>query len=361
MIVNDQELMERYIYQVIRRLPKEQQDDVSMELHELISDMMEETDSIEEALAKLGNPADFAKKYLDDTHHLIGPKYYDTYLRFLKIILICTIVPILIISIVEGVFEGISTTGTDYIGLIINTVLLAILGSLGNCISACIGIFGGVTLIFAIMERQNIKLDIKKEKEWSVNDLGDNFTGKKRWTPKDLAPIPHVKAIIGKSDSVLGIAFGVLLCVLLIFAPQVFSMLLDKKGTIMAVPVFNLNQWNIILPVFVASILIGLIDDVIRLICEYYCKMVMISNITCGILQIVLATILLKVLPFWNPDFKTEFTAWLETFNLKEVHMLINLGDGMVSYIILSFICLIIVIEMIVTIYRTIRYGVETV
>lgn len=361
MITKDQELMERYIYQVIRRLPKEQQDEVSMELHELISDMMEESDSIEDVLTKLGNPADFAKKYLDGTHHLIGPKYYDTYLRFLKIILICTIVPILIISIVEGVYEGISATGTDHIGLIVNAVILAILGSLGNCISACIGIFGGVTLIFAIMERQNIKLDIKKEKEWSVNDLGDNFTGKKLWTPKNLAPIPHMKAIIGKSDSVLGIVFGVLLCVLLIFAPQFFSMILNSNGTIRTVPVFNLNQWNIILPLFVASIMIGLIDDVIRLIFGYYCRMVMVSNIICGVLQIALATILLKVLPFWNPDFWTKFTDWLKAFNSKEVDMLITFGDGMVSNIILAFICLIVIIEMIVTIYRTIRYGVETV
>ena len=76
----DRELMERYIYQVVRRLPREQRREVSLELQELISDMADVAGSMEEALEKLGNPAEFAKKYQDDTHHLIGPEYYDTYL-----------------------------------------------------------------------------------------------------------------------------------------------------------------------------------------------------------------------------------------------------------------------------------------
>ncbi len=361
MITKDQELMERYIYQVIRRLPKDQQNEASMEMHELISDMLEENDSIEVVLAKLGNPAEFAKKYLDDTHHLIGPKYYDTYLRFLKIILICTIVPILIISIIQGVYEGISATGSDYTGVIVNAVILAIIGALSGCITSFISVYGIVTLIFAIMERQNIKLDIKKEKEWSVSDLGDNFNGKILWTPKNLAPIPHVKSIIAKSDSIVGIVFGVLLCVLLILAPEFFSMILNNNGNIRTIPIFNLDQWNVILPLFVASILVGLLDDVIRLICGYYCRVVMISNIICGVIQIVLSVILLKVLPFWNPNFKTEFTGWLGTLNSAELDKIVTLSDGMVSNLMLAFIFIIIVIEMIVTIYRTVRYGVETV
>ena len=67
----DQELMERYIYQVVRRLPKAQQKEVGMELQELISDMMEQTGSMEQVLEELGDPAEFAKSYRDDGHCLI--------------------------------------------------------------------------------------------------------------------------------------------------------------------------------------------------------------------------------------------------------------------------------------------------
>ena len=39
MTPNEKDYMDRYIYQVIRRLPKAQREEVRMELEELISDM----------------------------------------------------------------------------------------------------------------------------------------------------------------------------------------------------------------------------------------------------------------------------------------------------------------------------------
>lgn len=37
----ERELMKRYIYQVVRRLPKDQRQEIGMELEELIEDMFE--------------------------------------------------------------------------------------------------------------------------------------------------------------------------------------------------------------------------------------------------------------------------------------------------------------------------------
>ena len=54
MTPNEKELTERYIYQVVRRLPKNQRDEVGMELYELIGDMYEEQPDIEKVLEKLG-------------------------------------------------------------------------------------------------------------------------------------------------------------------------------------------------------------------------------------------------------------------------------------------------------------------
>ena len=75
----EREWMERYIYQVVRRLPKAQRGEVEMELRELISDMFEEKGSMEDVLAALGNPAVFAGQYRDGSRCLIGPEYYDRY------------------------------------------------------------------------------------------------------------------------------------------------------------------------------------------------------------------------------------------------------------------------------------------
>ena len=61
MTPNEKDYMDRYIYQVIRRLPKAQREEVRMELEELISDMYADRGSMEEVLTELGDPAEFAK------------------------------------------------------------------------------------------------------------------------------------------------------------------------------------------------------------------------------------------------------------------------------------------------------------
>ena len=47
MTPNEKDYMNRYIYQVIRRLPKAQREEFRMELEELISDMYNDRDSRE--------------------------------------------------------------------------------------------------------------------------------------------------------------------------------------------------------------------------------------------------------------------------------------------------------------------------
>ena len=101
----EREWMERYIYQVVRRLPKAQRGEVEMELRELISDMFEEKGSMEDVLAALGNPAVFAGQYRDGSRCLIGPEYYDRYVWLLKIVLICVSVTVPIVSVISGVLE----------------------------------------------------------------------------------------------------------------------------------------------------------------------------------------------------------------------------------------------------------------
>ena len=78
MTPNEKDYMDRYIYQVIRRLPKAQREEVRMELEELISDMYTDKGSMEEVLTELGDPAEFAKQYQSDQRYLIGPEYFDT-------------------------------------------------------------------------------------------------------------------------------------------------------------------------------------------------------------------------------------------------------------------------------------------
>lgn len=55
MTTQEQEWMDRYIYEVTRRLPRKQRQDVALELRELIGDMLEDDSSMERVLTRLDN------------------------------------------------------------------------------------------------------------------------------------------------------------------------------------------------------------------------------------------------------------------------------------------------------------------
>lgn len=359
MTPNEKDFMERYIYQVIRCLPKVQRDEVYMELEELISDMYTDKGSMEEVLTQLGDPSEFAKQYQNDRQYLIGPEYFETYIWFVKVVLLCTAMPILLISFVDTFGQVSAITSQNAVPVIIQAIVDGLTTGITDVLISCFSAFGAVTLVFAIMERQKVKIEMKNAEKWSVEKLsGKKKTTESRWMPSFLEPIPDKKALISRGDSVGGVVFIVIFCILLIFAPHFFGAILTEGETVTTVPVFNLEQWDTILPFFVLSLVIGLADEILRLVVGCYCKLVMISNIVCGTIQIVLSAVMLKVLPIWNPDFVSELQSALgEKANLSAKFFTYWNAD-IASNGLLAFIIVVTLIEIGVTIYKTLRYGV---
>nr|WP_318705253.1 hypothetical protein [uncultured Acetatifactor sp.] len=359
MTPNEKDYMDRYIYQVIRRLPKAQRDEVRMELEELISDMYADKGSMEKVLTQLGDPAEFSKQYQNNRQYLIGPEYFETYLWFVKVVLICAAVPILVISLVNAISEMPMVTSQNAAPVVIRAIVDGLTAGITNALLSCISSFGAVTLTFAIMERKKNQFEMKKAETWSVEKLEeDKKTDASRWTPKFLEPVPDKKAIISRGDSMAGIVFIVIFSVLLVFAPHFFAAIFTEGETVTAVPVFHLEKWGMILPIFVLSLLIGLVDEILRLVVGCYCKLVMISNIVCGAIQIVLSAVVLKVLPIWNPDFVVELQLALGDQAESAAKFLTYWNADMVSNGLLSFIIAITLFEIGMTIYKTLRYGV---
>ncbi len=360
MTSNEKDYMDRYIYQVIRRLPKAQRDEVRMELEELISDMYTDKGSMEEVLTELGDPAEFAKQYQGDQRYLIGPEYFDTYLWFVKVVLICAALPILVISLINAIGEMHAITSQDSASVMIRAIVDGLITGITDAILSCMSAFGAVTLTFAIMERKKVQFELKMTEKWSLESLsGGSKTpaSRSRWTPKFLEPVPDKKAIISRGDSIVGIIFIVIFSVLLIFAPHFFAAFFTEDETLMTVPVFNLEQWGIVLPIFIFSLLIGLADEILRLVVGVYCRLVMISNVVCGVLQIVLSIVVLKVLPIWNPNFALEIEQALGDHADSGARFLTYWNADMISNGLLIFIVAITVFEIGVTIYKTLRYG----
>ena len=357
----EQELIDRYIYQVVRRLPRDQRGEVSLELQELIGDMLEAGGSAEDVLSKLGDPAKFAEKYQDRSHCLIGPEYYDNYVWLLRIVLTCVTATVFVVSVIQGIRDGIVRADGERAGAAIMAAGTGIANGFTGIFIAGLSAFGGVTLAFAVMERRKIRFEMKKEKNWTVSDLGDNFTGKQKvWTPGNLSPIPHKKAMISRGDSIVGIVFIMIFGVLLIFAPQFFGAVFPDGEVVRTIPVFNLDQWDIILPLFILSLAIGLADEVLHLVVGHYCRLVMISSIVTGGLQMILLFLLLKAFPLWNPGFATELELYLGGQDGTGLNEIITRWNGdFVSNCFLAFGLMITLLEVGSTVYRTLRYGIE--
>lgn len=360
----DRELMERYIYQVVRRLPKDQREETALELQELIGDMLEEDGSaMEDVLTKLGDPAKFAERYQDVSRCLIGPEYYDTYLWFVKVVLLCSMLPVFAVGFLYAVRKA--GPGSGYAGAYATNSVISeavfmlgsLLGAVFDALSAGIAAFGAVTLIFVILEWQKVKLDRKRERQWKVDDLGTasgkSFSG---WTPGVLSPVPHPKARISRGDCIVEIIFTVVLGVLLIFAPHFFAVIFPKGEGGFVIPLLNLEQWDMILPVFILSLAIGLMDNVVRLAVGVYGKIVVISSVLCNAVSLVLAVVLLKMMPFWNPDFALELQLYLGGDG-EIADWLTHWNGDTASSLLLAVIVFAVILDSGTVIYKTLRYG----
>lgn len=355
----DRELMERYIYAVVRRLPKEQRSEVGMELSELIEDMAKDA-PMEEVLYKLGDPAVFARKYRGENDYLIGPDYYDNYAWVLKIVLLC----VLASAAVSGVIEGIADS--DWTWNVVKSMgdnLTMMLSNMAvNAFKSTIMAVGAVTLIFAVMERLQMKADLKKDKEWSVRELEDNpVSGKKMWKPVNLGPVPDKRALISRGESVVSIVFAAVFCGLLLFAPYLLGAYVfdENHQLVKTIPLFNLEKWNLILPVFLASLLIGFIDDLIKLVKGCYCSLVLVSGAITGALQLGLLIVALKILPFWNLNFMEELKRHYNFQAESAWDIMSYYGTDAFSNIVLIIMACIIFLELGTTVYKTVRFGTE--
>ena len=334
----DRELMKRYIYQVTRRLAKDQREETARELEELITDMAEQK-GMEEALKELGDPAVFAQKYREEPGWVIGPEYAEDYRWLLKIVLAAVALSVVVSGVVQGALQR------DGAGILTEAVSSAVTGALSAV--------GAVTVLFMILERRKIRVDFRKEFRMAEG----NGAERRKWVPMLLPPVPDSRAEIKRSDEAVNLIFEALLAGLMIFAPWLFGAYAFENGTfIRTIPIFNLERWNIILPVLLISLAAGFADDVVRLVCGCYCRTVLIVCLISGAVQAVFAWILLKGLPFFNPSFVQELRQEFDWQGTKG-DLLTLYGTGRLETIVLLVIWACILIETGVTVYKTVRYA----
>jgi uncharacterized membrane protein YhdT len=316
------DLIERYIYAVVHRLPEHQREDIAKELRSLIDDMLQSSDPTEEeietVLKELGNPNELSEQYREKKRYLIGPNYFHHYLLVLKIVGL-------------AVFFGI--TLSFVINLIINQNPIEnnIADYIGTVIQALVSAFAWVTIIFAFVDYYDVEMNDSKEKSWNL---------------KNLPLIPEQKARISPVESLFGIMFISIFMAILFFAPEILAAYLkNDHGEVTQIPIFVQEQLVNMQVLLIAIFMIAITSEILKLIYRKWTfKLALITSILKAI-NLCLSILLLLNPSIWNPEFK------------EIVHLIpldISWKDILHGFI--GIIVVINVIEIASTLYKGIRY-----
>ena len=281
------DLIERYIYAVTKKLPAKQQRDISEELRTLIADMLEERcgdvvpaeKDVRVILTELGTPNELSEKY--DTSGktcLIGAPYYATYRLVLKIVLICVTFGMTLataISLAASPAQPWYESAFQWLGMLWSGLLQA---------------FAFVTLLFAIFYHKGVKLD----QDTSLDDL---------------PPVPKKDEMISKWEPVFGIAISVLFLAVFLVAPQIFCAILPMDGAAELIPIFQTETvrgtWYLIVAFSVA----GIAREIVRLLEGSYTRKVLAATLVTDVISAILSIWWLTNDQLINPAFIARFEA----------------------------------------------------
>jgi hypothetical protein len=202
------ELIKRYIYAVVKRLPKKQREDIEKELGSTIFDALEDKfgksagytdEQIRIVLKQLGPPWILSSGYQKNSGYIIGPELTNTYYMVIKIAS-----GAVAFSLLAGFIFGILEPG-----ITMGSAALQFLKLIPTVIFSIFTVIGFVTLNFFLIER-NAAGPGRRDK--IVKD---------DWKPDDLPKVPSDKEKIPAAESIAGIVFTLIgLVIFNIFASE---------------------------------------------------------------------------------------------------------------------------------------------
>lgn len=331
------DLINRYIYAVTRSLPEKQRGDIDKELKTLIDDMIEENDEaisyddkVKKVLTELGDPEILADNYRGSKRHLIGPKYYDTYLMILKIVLISVFVGITVAIMVQSIFSkdqnGVDIA-TNYITSLFNGGLQA---------------FAWVTIVFTIAERSYMN---------ASKSLSEKSMEKNNWNPSQLPVIPEKKAAIPMHEPILSIILSTIFLALLYSTPQVFAAYFEVGNEIKVIPVFDQLAMKGFGIIILSVLFLQVLKEVLKLYSRRWTLRLSLAVAVISVMSTILILCVFASPSVWNPDFSNEIMKNAK-LSVDFVSLLANIKTGFFVVIVV-----ISVIDIISTLYKGIRYS----
>ena len=285
-------LIEVYIYEVTRRLPNKNREDIGLELKSTIEDMLPEKyseDEVKKVLVELGNPAVLASEYNERPMHLIGPKYYDLYMSLLKMIVPIAVV-IAFISVVAKYLVGFEGGDT-----VLNMGLMILGEGIWSILNVFMQVFFWLTLTFAILERTDHNED-KYPRTMSLQ----------KWTPDDLKNISYIPQNRAVSK---GYVFGSLLWTAIwgtiYFNADHLAGVYEGtgEGLEFILPALNQEVLNSFWPLIVIVIGLEIAFALTLFIKNQWTKKIAFFNVIREIIAVIVLIFLITNSNLFNPEF----------------------------------------------------------
>lgn len=228
-------LIDRYVREVGRHLPRKNRADIQAELESLLIDSLEDRvpgeaseEDVIDLLKEFGPPEKVAASYWQEGQYLIGPRLYPFFRMVVGIVMVVFVA-------VQLVLLG--------VGLVFSQTPLPTAGWVAEFFGSLFGAFGIIVLVFAVLQRFGVQPQIDDE-EWDPRNL-----------PKDAEDDP-----ISVGGTIIETAFGFILIAILLFLPDRIGVFTSLGGEFHPNPVLQAN-----LPIVILSILLGIGLDLILL------------------------------------------------------------------------------------------------
>ncbi len=262
-------LIDRYVHEVGRHLPRKNRSDIQAELRSSLIDAMEDRAGLEpteaevvELLKEFGPPKAVAASYNPERQYLIGPALYPLF----------RLVAGIVVAAVLG--AQLLAWGVAYFVAQDPIAPLEAVVALMNSIPSALGM---VLIVFAILQWFEVRPEIEGEP----------------WDPDNLPEVNEAETV-KRGERVFGITMGIVILVVLVFFPESVGFLTTPGGEFFTNPVITQYiRWISI------SLLVGIGLDIYLLWQRRWGTTTRIAKIAANLLSIVILFLLVQGHTSW--------------------------------------------------------------
>ena len=205
-------LIDRYIQEVGRHLPRKNRADIKAELRSSVVDTLEDRfgpepseTEVEGFLIEFGQPREVAASYFPEGQYLIGPSLYPLF-RMIAWIVVSAVLGAQVLAWgIAMLVAGESFSALEIFGSLLNSIPVSL---------------GWLVITFIILQRFDVKPELDDEP----------------WDPQSLPQI-NENEDIKRGELIFGLVFGILILVLVTFFPQWIGFVTTPGGKFYPNPV----------------------------------------------------------------------------------------------------------------------------